>query len=95
MADHRLIRCTCNKILKWPQWDKKLASTTISVEGGSDKKVIDLLSEVSAIANKEVGEKLKLGLNSILDELGYRRYCCRRIFISNPISYLEDLELYR
>lgn len=32
--------------------------------------------------------------NEILDKLGYRRYCCRLAFLSDPREHLKDHELY-
>ena len=72
------IRCmTCGKVIAdyWEEYNERVAQKKI------DQK--DLHNNNSVIY-KDASQVTKTIEGEVLDELNMRRYCCRRMFLSQP-----------
>lgn len=71
------IRCfTCNKVIAhlWEEYQNRLQASFIEedIPNNTKKRFVD----INTIENKTVEGK-------ILDDLGIKRYCCRRMMLSH------------
>ena len=71
------IRCfTCNKVIAhlWEEYQKRLQTSFIEedIPNNTKKRFVD----INTIENKTTEGK-------ILDDLGIKRYCCRRMMLSH------------
>lgn len=71
------IRCfTCNKVIAhlWEEYQNRLQASFIEedIPNNTKKRFVD----INTIENKTIEGK-------ILDDLGIKRYCCRRMMLSH------------
>jgi len=71
------IRCfTCNKVIAhlWEEYQNRLQTSFIEedIPNNTKKRFVD----INTIENKTIEGK-------ILDDLGLKRYCCRRMMLSH------------
>ena len=80
------VRCfSCGHVIGhlWESYDKAVneLDVTIDIENPEDKKAIE-----EAVKQED---KAKIG-ELMLNELGVKRYCCRRMFVSH-VELIDDI----
>jgi DNA-directed RNA polymerase subunit N (RpoN/RPB10) len=71
------IRCiTCGKVIAdyWEEYNERVAK----------KKINETELNNNSVIYKDASQVTKTIEGEVLDELDMRRYCCRRMFLSQP-----------